>query len=361
MILACGGELKNTFCLTRGNYAFVSHHIGDLENLETLTSFEGGIEHFKKLFYIEPRAVAYDLHPDYLSTQYALSIPNLPKIGVQHHHAHIVSAMVENGMEGDVIGVALDGTGFGLDGTLWGGEFIRANLRDFDRLAHLKKVPMPGGSMAIKEPWRMAMVYLSEAFGEEAPELGIDLTKRVDLQKWDILKKAVGKKINSPLTSSMGRLFDAVSSLLSIRDKVHYEGQAAIELEKIADHEVKEEYPLTFCKDENPMTIDPTEMIRGIVRDLTEGMSSSKISGKFHRTVARLIIETCEAIRSEERLNRVVLSGGVFQNMFLLSLVAEGLRSSRFDVYTHHLVPTNDGGISLGQAVIAQMRLFQCA
>ena len=361
MILACGGELKNTFCLTRGNYAFVSHHIGDLENLETLASFEEGIEHFKKLFYIEPRAVVYDLHPDYLSTQYALSIPNLPKIGVQHHHAHIVSAMVENGMEGDVIGVALDGTGFGLDGTLWGGEFIRANLRDFDRLAHLKKIPMPGGSMAIKEPWRMAMVYLSEAFGEEAAQLRIDLTKRIDFQKWDILKKAVGKKINSPLTSSMGRLFDAVSSLLSIRDEVRYEGQAAIELEKIADHGVKEEYPPTIRKDENPMTIDPTEMIRGIVRDMMEGMSSSKISGKFHRTVARLIIETCEAIRSKDRLNRVVLSGGVFQNMFLLSLVTEGLRSSRFDVYTHHLVPTNDGGISLGQAVIGHRRLFQCA
>jgi hydrogenase maturation protein HypF len=361
MILACGGELKNTFCLTRGQYAFMSHHIGDLENLETLTSFEEGIEHFKKLFYIEPRAVAYDLHPDYLSTQYALSIPNLPKIGVQHHHAHIVSAMVENGMEGNVIGVVLDGTGFGLDGTLWGGEFIRANLRDFDRLAHLKKVPMPGGSMAIKEPWRMAMVYLSEAFGEEAPQLGIDLTKRIDFKKWDILKKAVEKRINSPLTSSMGRLFDAVSSLLSIRDEVHYEGQAAIELEKIADHGMREVYPFTIRKDEKPITIDPTEIIRGIVRDLTRGMSSSRISGKFHHTIARFIIETCEVIRSKERLSRVVLSGGVFQNILLLSLVTGGLKSSGFDVFTHHLVPTNDGGISLGQAVIAHTRLFQCA
>jgi hydrogenase maturation protein HypF len=361
MILACGGELKNTFCVTRDHYAFMSHHIGDLENLETLTSFEEGIEHFKRLFYIEPKAVVYDLHPDYLSTQYALSIPNIPKIGVQHHHAHIVSAMAENGIEGDVIGVALDGTGFGLDGTLWGGEFIRANLRDFDRLAHLKKVPMPGGSMAVKEPWRMAMVYLSEAFGEEAAKLRIDLTKRIDVQKWDILKKAVGRKINAPWTSSMGRLFDAVSSLLSIRDEVHYEGQAAIELEKIADPGIKEEYLFRLRVDEKPMTIDPTEMVRGIVRDLTEGMSSSKISGKFHRTIARLIIETCETIRSGERLNRVVLSGGVLQNMLLLSLVTEGLRSSGFDVYTHHLVPTNDGGISLGQAVVAQMRLFQCA
>jgi hydrogenase maturation protein HypF len=359
MILACGGELKNTFCLTRGQYAFMSHHIGDLENLETLTSFEEGIEHFKKLFYIEPKAVAYDLHPDYLSTQYALSIPDIPRIAVQHHHAHIASAMAENGMEGDVIGVALDGTGFGLDGTIWGGEFIRASLRDFDRLAHLKKVPMPGGSMAIKEPWRMAMVYLSEAYGEEAASLKIDPMKRIDFQKWDVLKRAIEKKINTPLTSSMGRLFDAISSLLSVRDKVHYEGQAAVELEMIADHGVKEEYPFHIHKNEMPMVIDPTEIIRGIVRNLTEDGPTSKISGKFHRTISRIIVKTCETIRAKEKLNRVVLSGGVFQNIFLLSLVTEGLKRSGFEVYTHHLVPANDGGISLGQAVIAHMRLFQ--
>ena len=361
MILACGGELKNTFCLTRGQYAFISHHIGDLENLETLTSFEEGIEHFKRLFYIEPKAVTYDLHPDYLSTQYALSIPDIPRMGVQHHHAHIVSAMAENGMEGDVIGVALDGTGFGLDGTIWGGEFIRSNLRDFDRLAHLKKVPMPGGSMAIKEPWRMAMVYLSEAFGDETTKLKIDLIRRIDPQKWDVLKRAIEKKINTPLTSSMGRFFDAVSSLLSVRDEARYEGQAAIELEMIADHGIKEEYPFHIQKDEKPMVVDSQEMIRGIVRDLIDGAPNSEISGKFHRTIARLIVETCETIRSKEKLNRVVLSGGVFQNIFLLSLVTEGLKRSAFDVYTHHLVPTNDGGISLGQAVIAHMRLFQCA
>jgi hydrogenase maturation protein HypF len=361
MILVCGGEMKNTFCLTRGPYAFMSHHIGDLENLETLTSFEEGIAHFKRLFYIKPKAVAYDLHPDYLYTQYALSIPDIPKVGVQHHHAHIVSVMAENGMEGDVIGVALDGTGFGLDGTIWGGEFLKANLRDFDRLAHLRKVPMPGSSMAIKEPWRMAMVYLSEAFGDEANDLRIDLMKRIDYQEWDILKRAIERKINTPLTSSMGRLFDAISSILSVRDEVHYEGQAAIELEMIADHEVKEEYPFTIHKEEKPMVIDPRKIVRGVVRDLIDGISSPKISGKFHRTIARIIVETCDAIRCGEELNRVVLSGGVFQNIFLLFLVTKGLKDSGFETYTHHLVPTNDGGISLGQAVIAHMRLFQCA
>ena len=360
MILACGGELKNTFCLTRGHYAFMSHHIGDLENLETLTSFEEGIEHFKRLFYIEPKAVAYDLHPDYLSTQYALSIPDIPKVGVQHHHAHIVSVMAENGIEGDVIGVALDGTGFGLDGTIWGGEFIKANLRDFDRLAHLKKVPMPGASMAIKEPWRMALVYLSEAFEDEIDDLRIDLMRRVDPQKWEILARMIEKKINTPLTSSMGRLFDAISSLLSIRDEVHYEGQAAIELEMIADPEVRGEYHFHIHQEEKPMVINTIEIVRGVVHDLIENVSASKISGKFHRTITSLIINTCEVIRSKERLNRVVLSGGVFQNILLLSLVTKGLKESGFEVYTHHLVPPNDGGISLGQAVIAHMRLFQC-
>jgi hydrogenase maturation protein HypF len=360
MILACGGELKNTFCLTRDHYAFVSHHIGDLENLETLTSFEEGIEHFKRLFYIEPKAVVYDLHPDYLSTKYALSIPDIPKVGVQHHHAHIVSAMTENGIEGDVIGVALDGTGFGKDETIWGGEFLKANLRDFDRLAHLKRVPMPGGSMAIKEPWRMAIAYLSEAFGDEIDDLRIDLMRRVAPQKREILRRMIEKKINTPLTSSMGRLFDAISSLLSVRDEVHYEGQAAIEMEMIADSEVKGEYHFHIYHEEKPMVIDAIEIVRGVVSDLIENVSISKISGKFHRTIASLIINTCEAIRSKERLNRVVLSGGVFQNILLLSLDTKGLRKSDFEVYTHHLVPTNDGGISLGQAVIGHMRCFQC-
>jgi hydrogenase maturation protein HypF len=361
MILACGGELKNTFCLTRGNYAFLSHHIGDLENLETLTSFEEGIEHFKRLFSIVPRVVAYDLHPDYLSTKYALALPDLPKIGVQHHHAHIASCMAENGLEGDVIGVAFDGTGFGTDGTIWGGEFLKANLRDFERLAHLKQVPMPGGSMAIKEPWRMAMAYLSEAFGDETFKLDIDLLRRVDRKKWEILRKMIHSKINTPLTSSMGRLFDAVSSLLGVRDAVHYEGQAAIELEMVADRNAKGEYPFLIKKDRGPMVIDPQEMIRSAVRDLIDGTPHPVISGRFHRSVARLILETCQAIRRAQGLHRVVLSGGVFMNMFLLSLVAEDLRKSDFEVFTHHLVPTNDGGISLGQAVVAQQRLFSCA
>jgi len=357
MILACGGEMKNTFCLTRGPYAFLSHHIGDLENLETLSSFEQGIDHFKRLFFIEPKAVVYDLHPDYFSTRYALSLPDLPKIGVQHHHAHIVSCMAENGIEGDVIGVALDGTGYGLDGTIWGGEFIKANFRDFERMAHLKKVRMPGGSAAIKEPWRMALVYLLDAFGDEAQKLGIDFMKRVDPLKGDILKRMMKTGLNAPWTSSMGRFFDAISSLLSIRDEVHYEGQAAIELEMMADPGVKDGYPIRLQKD-RPMVIETAEIVKGVVADTIHGLSAPIISGKFHRTVANMIVDTSSEIRAREALNRVVLSGGVFQNMTLLSLAAEGLKQSGFEVYTHQAVPANDGGISLGQAVIGHMRLF---
>jgi len=394
MILACGGELKNTFCLTRDRYAFVSHHIGDLENLETLNSFREGVEHFKRLFSIDPKAVVYDLHPDYLSTQYALSISELPKVGVQHHHAHIVSTMVENGISGDVIGVALDGTGFGTDGTVWGGEFLKVNFRDFTRMAHLKTVPMPGGTMAIKEPWRMAMVYLSDVFGEEVKGLKIDLIKRINFEKWELLRHTVQKKINAPQTSSMGRFFDAISSILSVRDKVHYEGQAAIELEMIAnpdqsealrpqggasgrcryDYRVgfpprlqdgassrlaREIYPFHIEKGRSPMVIDPAGIVRGVVADLVGGTGRSKISTRFHQTIARLIIDACEAIRMVSGLNRVALSGGVFQNMILLTWVTKGLRRSGFEVYTHQLVPTNDGCISLGQAVIGHMRLFE--
>jgi hydrogenase maturation protein HypF len=359
-ILACGGELKNTFALSRGPYVFLSHHIGDLENMETLLSFEQGIEHFKNLFSIEPKAVAYDLHPEYLSTKYALSLTGIPRVGVQHHHAHVVSAMAENGLDGDVIGVALDGTGFGIDGTIWGGEFLRAGLSDFERVAHLKQVPMPGGSVAIKEPWRMAFAYLLEAFGDKAMEPEWDWVKRRDPRKCGVLKRMIEKSVNCPLTSSMGRLFDAVSSLLSVRDTVNYEGQAAIELEMMADPEIKEEYPFEILEKEQPRVLDPTEIVRGIVHDLIRDRPRSCISGKFHRTVARLVVETCITIRSDTGLDRVVLSGGVFQNILLLTLVFDGLKEAGFEVYTHHLVPANDGGISLGQAVIAHMRCFQC-
>ncbi len=231
-ILACGAELKNTFCLVKGRHAFVSHHIGDLENYETLTSFTQGIEHFGRLFDIVPEVVAHDLHPEYLSTKHARDLTGVPLVGVQHHHAHIASCLADNGETGPVLGVAFDGTGFGTDGTIWGGEFLRADLLSADRIGHLEAVPMPGGAAAIRQPWRMAAAYLDVAFGD-TPD-GLEVQRRHAGQWADVLTVA-RRGINSPATSSAGRLFDAVSALLGLRDSINYEGQAAIELEQYAD------------------------------------------------------------------------------------------------------------------------------
>ena len=233
-ILACGAELKNSFCLARDNFVFMSHHIGDLENLETLTSFEEGIEHFKRIFNIEPTLIAYDLHPEYLATKYALSLQNIPKIGVQHHHAHIVSCMIDNEIDGEVIGVSFDGTGYGTDGKIWGGEFLICDYGGFERVGHLEYTPLPGGEKAIKEPWRMAASILYKIYNNNMLDLDIDFVKELDRNKWATIKKMIDKGINSPMTSSSGRLFDAVSALVGIRKEIYYEGQAAIELEMAA-------------------------------------------------------------------------------------------------------------------------------
>jgi hydrogenase maturation protein HypF len=355
-ILACGAELKNTFCLTRGGQAFVSHHIGDLENLETLRSFSEGIEHFKRLFAIEPEVVAYDLHPEYLSTKYALAHDEIQtKIGVQHHHAHIASCMADNCLDGEVIGVAMDGLGFGLDGKMWGGEFFVADYTEAERIAHLAYVPLPGGAKAIREPWRVTAVYLQRAFGDDFCKLDLPFTRNIDSRAWTTIRGMLAAGVNSPETSSMGRLFDAMAGLLNLRKSVNYEGQAAIELEAIADRNVNEHYQFTIGTAGNE--INAEVVLREAVADLLAGVSAPAISAKFHSGVAHLILGLAERIRSERRLNRVALSGGVFQNMFLLSHVCRMLRKNQFEVFTHSRVPTNDGGISLGQAAIANARL----
>ncbi len=353
MILACGGELKNTFCLTKGHYAFMSHHIGDLENLETLNAFEEGIEHFKRIFQIKPEVLAYDLHPDYLSTKYALSQEGIVKIGIQHHHAHVAACMADNGIDGDVIGVAFDGTGYGSDGTLWGGEFLKASYEGFIRKGHLKPIQLPGGEKAIREPWRIVGAYLYRIFGDEFTYLDIPFNHRLSHEKWTILKKMLDHFINTPLSSSIGRLFDAVSSLLGIRDEVRYEGQAAIELEAIANGRGSMAYPFPILERDGISILDPDEMINGIVNDLMTGEASSSISTKFHKSIGNAILGMCRKIREEEGLNRVVLTGGVFQNRFLLKLAWRLLKDHDFEIYIHHQVPPNDGGLSLGQAMIA--------
>jgi hydrogenase maturation protein HypF len=355
-ILACGAELKNTFCLTHGAYAFVSHHIGDLENLETLRSFEQGIEHFKRLFHLQPDVVAHDLHPEYLSTKYALSLDDhLTKVGVQHHHAHVASCMADNLLEGEVIGVAMDGLGFGTDGRMWGGEFFVANFVEAERVAHLDYVPMPGGAKAIREPWRMAAVYLHRALGDDFLKLKIPFTENMDARAWATLRKMVMSGTNSPETSSMGRLFDALASLLNLKHSVNYEGQAAIELEAIADQHCTQGYEFEVTADGH--LIKAEAVIRRAVEDLLEGVSTQKVSAKFHLGVAHLINEMARRIRDERRYNRVVLSGGVFQNMLLLEATRRILIAQGFEVFTHNRVPPNDGGISLGQAAIVNARL----
>ena len=351
-ILACGAELKNTFCFINGPRAYLSHHIGDLQNLETLQSFSEGIEDFKRLFNLHPDVIAYDLHPEYLSTKFALALDDVQtKVAVQHHHAHIASCMVDNSIEGEVIGIAMDGLGYGTDGRLWGGEFFVADLTQAERVAHLAYVPMPGGTKAIREPWRMAAVYLQEAFGKEFSELDIPFTSRLNGRVWANLMTMIERRLNCPETSSMGRLFDAVSSLLGLGDAVNYEGQAAMALEAIADQHCQDGYE--FEVDSQRGLIHANSVIQGIVKDLLSATPAPIVSARFHQAIADLIVTIALRIKAEHRLNRVVLSGGVFQNSLLLERSVQQLESQGFEVFKHRRVPPNDGGIALGQAAVA--------
>jgi len=364
-ILACGAELKNTFALAHEAEVIMSHHIGDLENLETLTAFTTGVEHFKKLFDIEPQLIAYDLHPDYLSTKYAYELYNkAPQayrlVPVQHHHAHIASCMADNMLDNHkVIGVAFDGTGLGTDGTLWGGEFLLADYGGFKRVAHFRYVPLVGGEQAIKQPWRIAMAYLYQIYGDDMLALEIDFVQRMERSKYKVLKNMIDKGINSPLSSSVGRLFDAVASLIGVRDTINYEGQAAIELEMIASEAdnirvMSYEYGVDDRTD--VWVIDSSPIITGVVTDLQRKVPVDVIAGKFHSTVAKIILHVCEKIRTRYGVNEVALSGGVFQNMLLLGQVFKLLTDAGFRVYIHSRVPTNDGGIALGQVMVANFQ-----
>ncbi|HEX9916256.1 MAG TPA: carbamoyltransferase HypF [candidate division Zixibacteria bacterium] len=356
-ILAAGAQLKNTFCLAKDGFAFLSTHIGDLENFETLDFYTKEIERFKKLCSVKPEIVAYDLHPEYLSTKYALSSSNLKKIPVQHHYAHIASCMAENNISQKVFGVAFDGTGFGEDGAVWGGEFLLADFNGYKRVAHLKYVPMPGGEMAIKQPWRMALSYLYTCWGEDFLNLDLEFTRKVSRAKWETIKKMINQNINVFPTSSMGRLFDCVSVLVNWRDQTNYEGQPAIELEVLADDKTKTKYDFEVIEKEGIFIIPPEPTIKGVVKDLIRKEEKSRISAKFHNTIAWMINEVCLGLRKKYELNSVCLSGGVFQNIVLLDKTYKLLTKNGFKVYTHHKVPTNDGGISLGQVAVANHRI----
>jgi hydrogenase maturation protein HypF len=358
-LLACGGHLKNAFCLGKGRQAFVSHHIGDLENLETLTSFREGIEHFQRLFDIYPQAIAYDLHPEYLATKYALDTDIPQKIGVQHHHAHIASVLAEHRLSRPVIGIAADGTGFGTDGAIWGCEILVADLTDFERLAHLAYVPLPGGEQAVRQPWRMAATYLAQAYGAAFQELDIPFVHQLDHAKWRTLAQMVARSLNSPLTSSLGRLFDAVAALIGLRSEVLYEGQAAIELEMVATKDVQAQlYPFALQRHEGkPVMLDVAPTIRAIVSDIQKGLPVPQIANNFHRTIAELLVVASVEARERTGLNSVALSGGVFQNRLLLETLITRLEGMNFQVYINRRVPPNDGGLSLGQLAIAAARL----
>ncbi|MHB8382537.1 MAG: carbamoyltransferase HypF [Candidatus Binataceae bacterium] len=352
-ILACGAELKNTFCLVKGDRAFVSHHIGDLENYETLSAFTDGIAHFRRLFGIDPQLVAHDLHPEYLSTKYAMELNGVELIGVQHHHAHIASCLADNGQQGPAIGVALDGLGYGIDSTFWGGEFLVANLERFQRVGHFEAVAMPGGVAAIRQPWRMAAAYLDALFGDSVPE-GLEVIRR-NSARWRKVVRMARAQINSPRTSSVGRLFDAVAAIIGVRDTIDYEGQAAIELEQHATTSEESFYKININPDEM-LLARGTELVRAVVGDLRANVPTGIIAARFHNTLARMIADICRIIRSRRGHNTVALSGGVFQNMLLLDRTERALGEQDFRVHTHHQVPANDGGISFGQAAIAAAR-----
>jgi hydrogenase maturation protein HypF len=365
-VLACGAELKNTFCLAKETHAFVSHHIGDLENAETLRSFTEGIAHFRALFDIDPQVVAYDLHPEYLSTKYALGLAEsgagVDLAGVQHHHAHIASCLADNGEDGPVIGVAFDGTGYGTDGTIWGGEFLIADLAGFTRAGHLAPVPMPGGAAAIRQPWRMAAAYLDAAYpagvsgvpGTSGMPYGLDVIRRNE-RMWGSVVTLARKGISAPVTSSAGRLFDAVAALLGVRDTINYEGQAAVELEQLASTTESGAYRARIEPGE-PFRAAGSDLVAAAAEDLLAGTGRAVIAARFHNGVAALVEEGCLLARERHGLDTVALSGGVFQNLLLLRQVTARLEARGFRVLVHSRVPCNDGGISLGQAVAAAAR-----
>lgn len=353
-ILAVGGELKNTICLTRGAEAFLSQHVGDLENVTAFDFFRETVEHLSKVLEIEPRIIAHDLHPDYLSTKWALERTGVKRIAVQHHHAHIASCMAENHLDGEVIGFSFDGTGFGSDGHIWGGEALICGYAGFRRAAHLAYVPMPGGEAAIREPWRMAVSYLAQVFGDSFLRLDVPFVRGLDRRKAETLLQMMQKRINSPLTSSCGRLFDAVAALLGLRSTVTYEAQAAVELESLARRSNDEQaHPFEIVSRGNTWQIDARPLFDAIVCDLGRGLPSGAIARRFHNGLSKTLAQLAEILRQETSFNCVCLSGGAFYNQILTSRLLQELKAADFEVFTHSEVPAGDGGLSLGQAIVA--------
>ncbi len=355
-ILAVGGELKNAICISRGRYAFPGQHIGDLENLSAYEFFQESVAHFSQILQVTPRTIAYDQHPGYLATRWAKSQTGVRLVGVQHHHAHIASCMAENQLDGPVIGVALDGTGYGTDGHAWGGEVLIADLTGFERAAHLAYVPMPGGAQAIHEPWRMAVAGLWQAFGEEwrshAPAAWVaGLPRGVA-----VVEQLLRNGAHAPLSSSCGRLFDAVAALVCDRMTVSYEAQAAIALEACCDPDAAAgAYPFTI-RDGGCMEIDAAAMFVALTDDLRRGVARGILSRRFHNGLVDALSDAVDGVAQRSGLTRVCLSGGSFQNAVLSGGLETALARRGLTVFTHALVPAGDGGLSLGQLAIAASR-----
>ncbi|PYG88419.1 hydrogenase maturation protein HypF [Ruminiclostridium sufflavum DSM 19573] len=399
-ILACGGELKNVFCINKNNLFYLSQHIGDLENESTNKAFTDSIMHFKRLFEVSPEYIAYDLHPNYFSSRYAISQTADKRIGIQHHKAHIASCMAENRLSGQVIGVSFDGTGYGEDGNIWGGEFFTGGYYGFERAGHLEYVMMPGADSAVKHPWRMAVSYLFSAdrtdllydrnIGQHENEKAAfagpgsckhdcnsracengGLLSNISQKDIDFTVRMLEKKLNCPQTSSMGRFFDAVSALIGINTDISYEGQAAVELEYYAEALKAEPYNFSLYSPEQPQDageasdsdspakgdtgfiVQTKGIIYDIIKDIFDGHSKRHISSRFHSTAAEIVLRGCIRIREKSGINTVALSGGVFQNITLLKMSADRLKENGFNVYMHSELPANDGGIALGQALLA--------
>jgi hydrogenase maturation protein HypF len=351
-VLAVGAELKNAVCLTQDNRAYLSQHVGDLKNAEACASFERTVGHLREILEVRPKVVAHDLHPDYHSTRFAEGIKGVRRVAVQHHHAHLASCLAEHGIEEEAIGVIFDGIGYGDDGKIWGGEFLVGDFSGYRRVGHFAYVPMPGGDAATREPWRMALSYLFQAYGRDLPKL--PSVAAIPERERRVLLQMIEKGINAPLTSSCGRLFDAVAALVGIRDRVGYEGQAALELEMAIEGEGEEGfYPYDIDHAEEGYVSQPAVTVRAIVDDLLGGATAAAVSARFHNTLSCLVAETCALLRADTGLSRVALSGGVFQNRYLTEKTVALLKGARFEVLTHSLVPPNDGGLALGQAVIA--------
>ncbi len=357
-VLACGAEQKNTFCVAKGSRAWVSHHIGDLEHAATLRAFQEGIGHFEQLFAVTPELVAYDLHPGYLSTSYALERDGVAQVGIQHHHAHLAACLAENGLVEPAVGVIFDGTGYGTDGTVWGGELLVGDLRGFERVGSLRAVPMPGGTAAIRQPWRMARSWVAEALDEHVPPVPARLRGAVSGARWDAMSQVAGHAQLSPMTTSMGRLFDAVGALCGVRAEISYEGQAAVELEALAARTAGDaRYALEVgARLEDGLRLDPRSMLRAVLADLDAGVAVEVVAAGFHAAVAEGSAAAAARAASERGLGTIVLSGGVFQNRLLLESMTDRLTRAGLRVLVPQRLPVNDGGISYGQAAIAAAR-----